>query len=480
MAYEAVVGIEVHAELDTQTKLFCGCRTEFGSPPNTQVCPVCLGMPGVLPVMNRRAFDYALKMALALNCTVNPTTVFDRKNYYYPDLPKNYQISQSYHNLGENGYLDVIVDGVVKRIRIWNVHLEEDAGKLLHSETPGANYSHVDLNRAGRPLLEIVSAPDMRTSAEVDAVMRTLRNVLLYTGVSDCKIQEGKLRFEPSISLRPEGETELGARVEIKNVGSISAVVKAVDFEIVRQTELLESGGTVSQETRLWDEALNRTLAMRRKETSADYRYFPEPDLVKVDIDEAWVDAAREAIPELPVARRLRLRESLGLNDYDAAVLTEDRALADYFEACVREHSGSAAAVAKWVINDVQRRLNEECITIDEFACPPPRLGALVALVEKGELNLATAREVFAEMIETDSDPKDIVKSKGLAQISDDDAVTSAVDRVLAENPKPVADWKSGKKAAYNALFGRVMRETRGKANPKVVREVLSRRLEAQ
>jgi aspartyl-tRNA(Asn)/glutamyl-tRNA(Gln) amidotransferase subunit B len=480
MDREAVIGIEVHAELATETKLFCGCRTQFGAPPNSQTCPVCLGLPGVLPVLNRRAFEYALKIALALECQVDPRTSFDRKNYYYPDLPKNYQISQSYHNLGRDGHLDIIVGGAVKRVGIWNVHLEEDAGKLLHPEAAGANYTLVDLNRAGMPLLEMVSAPDMRSSAEVDAFMRALRNVLLYTSVADCKMQEGKLRFEPSISLRPVGQKELGARVEIKNVGSIGAVVKAVDFEIARQTRALETGETLSPETRLWDESLQRTVAMRRKETSADYRYFPEPDLVQVEIDERWKETVRRSIPELPVRRRLRFQEQFGLGDYDAAVLTEDRETADYFEECAAAGGASAKAVANWVINEVQHVLTTTLAEKGVRRPDPQHLAALAALVEQGSLNLVTARKVFAEVVAFGRHPDEIVREKGWAQISDESTIVAVVDRALASNAKSVADYKAGKRAAFNALFGAVMRETKGKANPQLVRQILEKHLAAR
>ena len=478
MRYEAVIGLEVHAELDTRTKLFCGCGTGFGAPPNTQVCPVCLGMPGVLPVMNRVAFEYALRMALALNCEIADRTRFDRKNYYYPDLPKNYQISQSCHNLGEKGWAEILVDGRVKKVGIWNVHLEEDAGKLIHSEAPGDRFSLVDLNRAGQPLLEIVTAPDMRSAEEADAFMRMLRTLLLYTGVCTCRIQEGKLRFEPSVSLRPEGAEALGARVEIKNIGSISAAVKTIEYETERQTRLLEGGEIPAQETRLWDEQLERTTAMRRKETSADYRYFPEPDLVEVVLDEAWIMRARAAVPELPTTRRLRFEKTLGLSPYDAGVLSDDRAVADYFEACLAESAGSPKAVANWVTNDVLRFLGEREQDIAAFPCPPGRIGALAAMVEKGVLYVSTAREVFAEMIESDQDPAEIVEARGLKQISDADAIETIVDAVISDHPKVVADWKAGKKAAANALIGPVMRATKGKANPRVVRETLQKRLD--
>ena len=479
MPYEAVIGAEVHAELATLTKLFCGCSTAFGAPPNTQTCPVCLGMPGVLPVMNRLAFEHALKVALALNCHVDPVTSFDRKSYYYPDLPKNYQISQNHRNLGRNGHLDLPVEGRSLRVGIWNVHLEEDAGKLLHPES-GQSDSLVDLNRAGTPLLEIVSAPDMRAPAEIDAFMRALRNILLYTGVSDCKMQEGRLRFEPSISLRPAGQKEYGARIEIKNVGSISAVVKAVEYEIQRQTRALDSGERLTPETRLWDDRLGRTVSMRRKETSADYRYFPEPDLVEIRVDETWKARIRAELPELPVPRRLRLQQQLNLGPYEAGVLTDDRALADYFESAVAAGKASPKAVANWVINDVLRILNERQISPVAFPIPPDRLAALAALVETGVIGQPTGRSVLDDMLATGEPPEEIVRKKGLAQISDESAINAIVDRVLAAQPQVVADWKAGKKAAFNALIGPVMRETKGKANPQVVRQLLEKRLAEQ
>jgi aspartyl-tRNA(Asn)/glutamyl-tRNA(Gln) amidotransferase subunit B len=478
MNYEAVIGVEVHAELATRTKLFCGCRNDFGAPPNTQVCPVCLGMPGVLPVMNRRAFEMALRIAVALNCRIDPVTNFDRKNYYYPDLPKNYQISQSYHNLGAEGWLDLLVEGEPRRVGIWNVHLEEDAGKLIHPEGT-ANHSLVDLNRAGVPLLEIVSAPDMRATAELDAYMRTLRNILLYTEVSDCRMQEGRLRFEPSVSVRSEGATEFGARVEIKNIGSISAALKAAQYEIDRQTKALRDGETVSQETRLWDEHQQRTVSMRRKETSADYRYFPEPDLVPTEVGAEWTGELRRSMPELPVARCLRFRDQFGLGAYDAAVLTDERSLADYFEECLQAGAASPKSVANWITNAVLGYLNSKEATIGDFPCPPARLAALAGMAEQGKISVSVAREVFAEMVEQDRDPAEIVRAKGLSQISDESAIAEIVDRVLAANAGPVADYRAGKKAAFNALIGPVMRETRGKANPQVVRQILEQRLNA-
>jgi aspartyl-tRNA(Asn)/glutamyl-tRNA(Gln) amidotransferase subunit B len=478
MKYEPVIGLEVHCELDTRSKLFCGCSTAFGGAPNSQVCPVCLGMPGVLPVLNRTAFDYALKAALALECTVAERTCFDRKNYYYPDLPKNYQISQNYRNLGEGGRVDVLVDGAVKSVGIWNVHLEEDAGKLIHSER-GESHSLVDLNRAGRPLLEIVSAPDLRSADEAEAYMRTLRAILRYTGVSDCKMEEGKLRFEPSVSVRPVGSEEFGARVEIKNIGSISAAVKAIRYEIDRQTRAWDGGEELVQETRLWSEARERTETMRRKETSADYRYFPEPDLVDIAVDEAWKRRLREAIPELPVARRLRFMKQMKLSAYDADVLADDAPLADYFEQAAATADAPPKAVANWIINDVLRTLHAREQSIDDFPCPPERIAKLAEMTEKGALNINMAREVFAEMLESGRDPAAIVEAGGLKQISDTDELEGIVENIIADHPDVVASFKSGKTAAANALIGPVMKATKGKANPKMVREILQKRLEA-
>ncbi|NOR64906.1 MAG: Asp-tRNA(Asn)/Glu-tRNA(Gln) amidotransferase subunit GatB, partial [Candidatus Scalindua sp.] len=335
MKYEVVIGLETHAELDTESKLFCGCCTKFGSEPNTQTCPVCLGLPGALPVMNKKAFEHSLKAALTLNCEISEFTNFDRKSYYYPDLPKNYQTSQNYFNIGNNGYVDIVVKGKEKRIDIHNVHLEEEAGKLVHPEASGANYSLVDFNRAGVPLLEIVTQPDMRNVEEVESYMQTLRNILLYIGVSDCKMQEGSLRFEASISLREQGSTIFGNRVEIKNLNSMKAVSKVITYEISRQSELLDKGEDVLMETRLWDDVNSVSRRMRSKEESHDYRYFPEPDLVPFWIEQEWIDETKATIPELPVGKRQRFVKEYSLSDYDAGILTDDKSLADYFEECV-------------------------------------------------------------------------------------------------------------------------------------------------
>ena len=475
MEYEAVIGMEIHAELETETKLFCGCSARFGGEPNTQTCPVCLGLPGSLPVMNRKAFDYAVIAALALNCEITRDLDFDRKNYYYPDLPKNYQISQLYNNIGTNGYVDIPTDSGPARVGIWNVHLEEDAGKLTHSETPGEDYSLVDLNRTGRPLLEIVSAPDMRTLDQIEAYMKSIRNILLYLGISDCKIQEGSLRFEAGISVRPKGQQEHNPRVEVKNLGSITAAVRAAAYEIERQTEALRSGGTTSQETRLWDDGLRRTEVMRSKEDAQDYRYFPEPDLPRFRIEEDHLAALRALIPELPVARRERFMSRMGLSAYDAGVLTEDREVADYFER-VAAACGAPKSAANWVANTVMAALNERRMTIAEFPVAPEALGELVRMVEDGQVSVGVARdEVFAEMLASGASPGEIVKAKGLTQISDESALEEIVRRVVAGNQTSVEAWQGGKKQALNALIGPVMRETRGKANPQVVRALLAK-----
>jgi aspartyl-tRNA(Asn)/glutamyl-tRNA(Gln) amidotransferase subunit B len=482
MKYETVIGLETHAELLTETKLFCGCLNRFGAPPNTLVCPVCLGLPGVLPVMNKRGFEMALRAALALNCKINQFTTFDRKNYYYPDLPKNYQISQNYLNLGTDGYLELKYDGNKKRVRIHNVHLEEEAGKLLHPESAlggEADYSLVDFNRAGVPLLEIVTYPDMRGLEEVEAYMNTLRNVLLYAEVSDCKMQEGSLRFEASISLRAVGQERLGNRVEIKNLNSMKAVLKALEYEMRRQKELLEGGQTVAMETRLWDELHERTERMRTKEEAHDYRYFPEPDLAPVVIKDQWLEEVRATLPELPLARRERLVAEHDLSDYDAGVLTEDKAVADYFERCVKQ-CDSPKVVCNWVTNDVLRELKERRLEIKDFPVDPERLAELIRLVETDAISMPVARGVFVEMIDSGKKAPQIVQERGLLQISDRTKLEQIIQEVLVENPNALADYEKGKKTAFTFLVGQIMRKTKGKANPQMINELLKLKLEAK
>lgn len=476
MEYEVVIGLETHAELSTITKLFCGCSTKFGGEPNTQVCPICLGMPGVLPVMNKKAFEYALKSAIALNCEINRFTNFDRKSYYYPDLPKNYQISQNYYNLGINGYMNIEVNSVIKKIHIHNVHLEEEAGKLIHPEEIGADYSLVDFNRAGVPLLEIVSYPDMRNVDEVESYMQTLRKILLYTGVSDCKMQEGSLRFEASISLREKGSERLGNRVEIKNLNSMKSVLKSVEYEIKRQSIVLDKGETVARETRLWDEVSERSERMRSKEEAQDYRYFPDPDLQPVLIDEKWINVLKSAIPELPLARKQRFIETLKLSAYDASVLTEEKTLADFFETSVKLLN-RPKALCNWIINDLLREVKDRKLDINNLPIRPEQLVSLVEVVEKGTISSTIAKEVFSEMIQTGKDPQIIIEEKELAQISDESLIDSVIEKVITSNPEAIEDYKKGKKNALTFLMGQVMKETKGKANPKIVNELLKEKV---
>jgi len=476
MRYETVIGLEVHAQLATKSKLFCGCATTFGSPPNSQCCPVCLGLPGSLPVMNRRAFELAVKTALALNCKIARRTWSDRKNYYYPDLPKNYQISQNSSLLGTEGCVEIQADGKPKRIRINNVHLEEDAGKLMHGHEHGASYSVVDLNRTGIPLAEIVTEPDMSSAAEAEAYMYALRSILEYTEVSDCKMQEGSLRFEASISLRPEGTERLGSRVEIKNLNSIKAVVRSLQYEIQRQASVLDSGRQVEMETRLWDDDLGRSEKMRSKEEAQDYRYFPEPDLMDLAVDVAWLEAIRSELVELPQARRSRFVDQYQLSDYDASVISADRAVADYFEA-VAASGIEAKQAANWVMSGVLRTIKEKRISVSEFPISPRRLADLLKIIRAGAITTTIARGVFERMLEDKREPGEIISTQGLSQISDTSELEAIIDEVFKANPKAVEDYRAGNKNTLNFLKGQVMRQTRGKANPRVIAQLLAQKL---
>ncbi len=495
-----MIGLEAHAQLATRTKLFCGCSLRFGEAPNSQTCPVCTGQPGSLPVLNRTAVEHGIKTALALGCRINRHTIFDRKNYYYPDLPKNYQISQNTINLGVDGALGLEVGDAVRRVRIHNVHLEEDAGKLLHPEDthsaiaagelaedgepdfgpggprPLSDFTLVDLNRAGTPLVEIVTEPDLRSIEEARVYMETLAGILLYLEVSDCKMEEGSLRFEASISLRPVGSDKLGNRVEIKNVNSMKAVVRALEYEVRRQTDCLDRGEAIGRETRLWNEAAGRTAPMRSKELAHDYRYFPEPDLVPMEIDDAWVEAVRATIPELLAARRRRFIQQLGLPAYDATILAEDRALADYFEECVRLGAEPKAA-SNWIQVGVLRELNARAISIAQLRVTPPMLRDLIRLVAEGAIAPNSAKDVFAEMAESGKPAAAIIEAKGLRQISDTGELEAIVLRVLRENPQAVTTLRAGKKQAQGFLMGQVMKATQGKANPKVVADLIERKL---
>jgi len=474
MDYESVIGMEVHVELLTNSKVFCGCSTKFGAEPNTQCCPVCLGMPGVLPVLNRKAVDFVIRTGLALNCKIAGWSKLDRKNYFYPDLPKNYQISQYDLPIASDGYLDVVVDGETRRIGITRVHLEEDAGKNVHPE--GVSYSQVDFNRTGVPLMEIVSEPDMRLPEEAHAYLLALKNILEYIEVSDCNMEEGSLRAEANVSIMPRGAAEFGVKTEVKNVNSFRGVSRALAYEIERQTRAIDSGDGSVQETRGWDDVRNVTVPMRSKEYAHDYRYFPEPDLVPLVIDEDWKERIRAELPELPAARRTRFIEQYGLPDYDARVLTADKATADYYESCAAAAPDPKGA-SNWVMVELLGLLNETDTGISASPVTAENLAGLLNLVDKGTISGKMAKDVFKEMYATGGTAETIVEKKGLSQISDRTALAEIVDRVIADNPEPVERYRSGNKKALGFLIGQVMQATRGKANPQMLNELFREKL---
>ncbi len=472
MEYEAVIGLEVHAELLTNSKMFCGCSTKFGAPPNTQTCPVCLGMPGVLPVINKRGVEFAIRTALALNCSIAPVSRFARKNYFYPDLPKNYQISQYELPLSEHGWITFSVAGDTRRVGIRRVHLEEDTGKLVHAGImEQAESSLVDFNRCGVPLMEIVSEPDIRTPEEGAEYLRQLRAILVYLGVCDGNMEEGSFRCDANVSVRPKGSKELGTKVEVKNMNSFKNVQKALDYEIRRQRKALESGETLIQETRLWNADQQITLSMRSKEYAHDYRYFPEPDLVPLVIEPAWIEEIRRSLPELPEAKRQRFVRDYGIPEYDAGVLTTSRELAAYYEAAVRAHN-DPKAVSNWIMVELLGRLNRDGKDITQSPIPPERLGAMLALLAAGSISGKMAKAFFDEMYATGADPADILKKRG-GQISDAGEIEKIIADVLAKNPNAVAEYRGGKEGAFNFLIGQVMKATRGKANPQLVNGLL-------
>ncbi|HWQ54465.1 MAG TPA: Asp-tRNA(Asn)/Glu-tRNA(Gln) amidotransferase subunit GatB [Bryobacteraceae bacterium] len=475
--YEPVIGLEVHVQLATATKIFCGCPTSFGAAPNSNVCPVCLGLPGALPVLNRKAVELAVMASLALDCRVNPSSRFARKNYFYPDLPKGYQISMYDEPLSEHGHVDIELDGVKKRLGITRIHMEDDAGKSVHDGYRDSDrYSYVDLNRTGTPLIEIVSEPDMRSSDEAYAYLTEVKQVLQFVGVSTCDMEKGHLRCDANVSVRLKGAPQFGTRAEVKNLNSFRFLKAAIEFEVARQVALIESGGKVVQETRLYDPDAGETFGMRSKEHAHDYRYFPEPDLVPLRVSEAWLGEIRSNMPELPGARRTRFIEAYGLREYDAGVLTQNRTLADYFEKAAAV-SGDPKTAANWAIGDLLGLLNAEAKDISESPVSAEHLGELVGLIGKGDISGKLAKEIFPKMMATGDSPAAIMDREGLRQISDTAALEKIIEDVLAGSAKQVEQYRSGKTTVIGYLVGQVMKATRGQANPAAVNSLLKSKL---
>ena len=475
--YEPVIGLEVHVQLLTKTKIFCGCATRFGDPPNTNVCPVCLGLPGTLPVLNKRAVEMAMRASLALNCTVEGRSRFARKNYFYPDLPKGYQISQYELPLATGGWLDIEVAGATKRIGITRLHLEEDAAKNLHEGfSQSATKAYIDYNRCGTPLVEIVSEPDIRSSEQAHAYLTALRQIMLYSEVSDGNMEEGSLRCDANVSVRLRGSDKFGTKVEVKNLNSFRFLQKALEYEIERHIGVLESGGRLAQETRLWHQAEGRTVGMRSKEKAHDYRYFPEPDLLPVQVSPAWCDEVRRQLPELPEAKRNRFVAAYGITPYDAGVLTATKALADYFEA-VAKAGALGKAAANWMQTELLRRLNDSGKEIDSSPVSAKSLAELVGLVEAGKITASVGKKVFATMFESGRSAADIVAAEGLAAQVSDSAIEAAARDVISKNPDNLAKYKSGNEGVFKFFVGQVMRATRGQANPQSVNDILRKLL---
>ncbi|SEH88946.1 aspartyl/glutamyl-tRNA(Asn/Gln) amidotransferase subunit B [Halobacillus karajensis] len=469
MNFETIIGLEVHVELKTDSKIFSPSPNMFGDDPNTNVNPIDLGYPGVLPVLNEEAVNFAMKAAMALNCDIAEDTKFDRKNYFYPDNPKAYQISQFDKPIGENGYIDIEVDGKKKRIGITRLHMEEDAGKLTHSDD---GYSLVDFNRQGTPLVEIVSEPDIRSPKEAYAYLEALKNIIQYTGVSDCKMEEGSLRCDANLSIRPIGQEEFGTKTELKNLNSFSFVQKGLEFEEKRQQKELLSGGEILQETRRYDEQTKETILMRVKEGSDDYRYFPEPDLVPLHIDEAWKERIKAQIPELPDARKKRYIEELKLPVYDAMVLTNNKELSDFFEETIAQNADIKQA-SNWLMGEVSAYMNKHYKELHELALTPESLAKMIQLIEDGTISSKIAKKVFTELVENGGDPEKIIKEKGLVQISDEGQLTEIVSTIMDNNPQSIEDYKNGKDKALGFLVGQVMKETKGQANPPMVNKII-------
>ncbi|AFZ15297.1 aspartyl/glutamyl-tRNA(Asn/Gln) amidotransferase subunit B [Crinalium epipsammum PCC 9333] len=482
--YEAIIGLETHCQLSTNTKIFCNCSTEFGATPNQNICPVCMGMPGVLPVLNQNVLQYAVKAGLAINSTIAPYSKFDRKQYFYPDLPKNYQISQYDLPIAEHGWLEIELlddagNATRKRIGVTRLHMEEDAGKLVHGggeRISGSTYSLVDYNRTGVPLVEIVSEPDIRSGQEAAEYAQELRRILRYLGVSDGNMQEGSLRCDVNISIRPVGQEEFGTKVEIKNMNSFSAIQKAIDYEIERQTVALESGERIIQETRLWEEGNQRTSSMRIKEGSSDYRYFPEPDLVPIEIPVEQLEQWKSELPELPAAKRHRYETELGLSAYDARVITDDRFVAEYFEAALAAKAQPKQA-ANWVMGDITGYLNNEKLNINQIAFKPQHLAELIALIENGTISGKIAKEILPELLSQGGSPQELVNRKGLVQISDTAELEKIIDEIIAASPKELEQYRNGKTKLLGFFVGQVMKQTSGRADPKLTNQMLNQKL---
>lgn len=473
--YELVVGLEVHAELNTASKIYCSCRNAFGMEVNTQCCPVCMGMPGTLPTLNEKVVEYAAKMGYALNCTINSVSKQDRKNYFYPDLPKAYQISQFDIPLCEHGYLDIWVDGEERRIGVTRIHIEEDAGKLIHDDSFTGTL--VDFNRCGVPLIEIVSEPDLRSSAEAKAYLDTIKSILEYLNISDCKMQEGSIRCDINVSVHKPGEP-FGTRVEMKNVNTFSGAVRAIEYEAARQVEVLEAGGTISQETRRWDDLKGENVLLRSKEDAQDYRYFPEPDLLTIVLNEEKLKELKDSIPELPNKKKVRYIKEMGLPEADAVLLAETKEKSDFFESILAAAPIKAKNAANWVLGDVSRLMNEQNKSINDLNLDPKQIAEIIALIEDNKISSSAGKQVFDEMMKTGKKPAEIVKEKGLEQVSDTSALQAIVDGVVANNQKSITDYKNGKTNALGFLVGQCMKASKGKGNPALMKEMLSKYLE--